>query len=222
MIIRLTAWCVCSGSRAPGSITTSSTRTRSFSRRRRCEAGAASSASMVSGHGHGCGVVMFGSLPGQGGLDVGPAVGLGGEQADDEREAHVVVSPYLVQEGLVCSDDDVKALERVGGDCPRHAASPGPAAGIRRRDAESDRGRAPAVTIAVDTNVLVRYLTWDDERQALAAAAILEGDEAIAVANIVLCELTWVLGRAYRYPSEEIDAAISRVVASRNVVADRD
>jgi predicted nucleic-acid-binding protein len=54
------------------------------------------------------------------------------------------------------------------------------------------------------------------------AAAILEGAEAIAVANIVLCELAWVLGRAYRYPSEEIDAAISRVVASRNVVADRE
>src|SRR6266480_5843019 len=60
----------------------------------------------------------WGFLPGQGGGDVGPAVGLGGEQADDEGEAHVVASAYLVQEGLVGGDDGVQALQRVAGDRP--------------------------------------------------------------------------------------------------------
>ena len=43
---------------------------------------------------------------------------LGGEQADDEGEAHVVAATYLVQEGLVGGDDDVQALQRVAGDRP--------------------------------------------------------------------------------------------------------
>ena len=60
----------------------------------------------------------WGFLPGQGGGDVGLAVGLGGEQADDEGEAHVVASAYLVQEGLVGGDDNVQALQRVAGDRP--------------------------------------------------------------------------------------------------------
>jgi hypothetical protein len=46
-------------------------------------------------------------------------MGLGGEQADDEGEAHVVASAYLVQEGLVGSEDGVQALQRVAGDRPR-------------------------------------------------------------------------------------------------------
>jgi len=77
------------------------------------------------------------------------------------------------------------------------------------------------VTIAVDTNVLVRYLTWDEEKQAIAAARVLEAGKPISVANIVLCELAWVLRRAYRCTPEEITAAISRVVESRNVISDR-
>jgi predicted nucleic acid-binding protein len=54
------------------------------------------------------------------------------------------------------------------------------------------------VKIAVDTNVLVRYLTWDDEEQAVEAAAVLESGDVIVISTIVLCELVWVLKRAYR------------------------
>ena len=65
------------------------------------------------------------------------------------------------------------------------------------------------MSIAVDTNVLVRYLTWDDEAQAEAAAGVIESGEVIAISTIVLCELAWVLRRAYRYRT------------SRNVDVDR-
>jgi len=77
------------------------------------------------------------------------------------------------------------------------------------------------VTIAVDTSVLVRYLTWDDEAQAQAAATAIETDEPVAISTIVLCELAWVLRRAYRYAPAEIAAAIARIVTSRNVITDR-
>jgi predicted nucleic-acid-binding protein len=77
------------------------------------------------------------------------------------------------------------------------------------------------LSIAVDTNVLVRYLTWDDEAQAAAAAKVIEGGETVAISSVVLCELAWVLRRAYRYPTDEVANAIQRIVTSRNVDVDR-
>lgn len=77
------------------------------------------------------------------------------------------------------------------------------------------------MSIAVDTNVLVRYLTWDDVDQARAAAAAIESGEIIDISSIVLCELVWVLKRAYRLTSTEIAEAMQFVIESRNVEVDR-
>jgi predicted nucleic-acid-binding protein len=77
------------------------------------------------------------------------------------------------------------------------------------------------VSIAVDTNVLVRYLTWDDIPQASAAAAEIEGGDIIAISSIVLCELVWVLKRVYRLSNTEIADALRFVIESRNVEVDR-
>lgn len=63
--------------------------------------------------------------------------------------------------------------------------------------------------IGLDTNILVRYLTKDDEKQWMQAAEIIEGGEQCFVANIVLCELVWVLrGRPYQFSREEISNSI--------------
>ena len=75
--------------------------------------------------------------------------------------------------------------------------------------------------IAVDTNVLVRYLTWDDEGQAIEAANAIEGADAIVLPTIVLCELVWVLKRAYRYAAPEIIDILHRLVAIRAVEIER-
>jgi predicted nucleic-acid-binding protein len=77
------------------------------------------------------------------------------------------------------------------------------------------------VTIAVDTNILVRYLTWDDLVQVRAAARLIESGETIAISSIVLCELVWVLRRAYRLNAAEIADAIQEIIESRNVAVDR-
>ncbi|WP_200929955.1 PIN domain-containing protein [Nostoc piscinale] len=64
--------------------------------------------------------------------------------------------------------------------------------------------------IAVDTNILVRYLTKDDERQWQQASEIIESGEQCFVANIVLCEFVWVLrGKPYQFSREEISNAIN-------------
>ena len=58
--------------------------------------------------------------------------------------------------------------------------------------------------IALDTNVLVRFLVEDDKAQAAAAAALVKrsiaAGEALFVADVVLCEVVWVLEVAYKVP----------------------
>lgn len=53
----------------------------------------------------------------------------------------------------------------------------------------------------LDTNVLVRYLTWDDPDQAERAASVIESaaetGEPLFAGSLVVCELVWVLEGAY-------------------------
>lgn len=59
--------------------------------------------------------------------------------------------------------------------------------------------------IGLDTNVLIRYLTRDDERQWQQAAELIEGEKHCFIANIVLCEMVWVLrGNPYKFAKDEI------------------
>jgi predicted nucleic-acid-binding protein len=76
----------------------------------------------------------------------------------------------------------------------------------------------------VDTNVLVRYITRDDPTQERAASRFLESartrSEPVFVNVIVLCELVWVLGRAYEYSRAEVAAVIGRVLATEQIVVE--
>ena len=55
--------------------------------------------------------------------------------------------------------------------------------------------------ITADTNVLVRAITGDDERQSKLAQAELAKADVIALALPALCELVWVLSQAYKVPA---------------------
>lgn len=57
--------------------------------------------------------------------------------------------------------------------------------------------------IAIDTNVLVRLLTRDDERQFTVAHALF-ASESIFIADTVVLEAGWVLRHAYELPPEDI------------------
>ena len=67
--------------------------------------------------------------------------------------------------------------------------------------------KSNVVMRAVDTNVVVRYLTGDDPTQANKARAII-GCEAVFVARTVLLEVEWVLRRVYDMPSRPIIQAL--------------
>lgn len=76
--------------------------------------------------------------------------------------------------------------------------------------------------IALDTNVLVRFLVEDDEQQSRLAArlikAAIERDGQLFISDIVLCETVWVLSSAYRFSRPEIAAALSGLLRARAVV----
>jgi predicted nucleic-acid-binding protein len=74
----------------------------------------------------------------------------------------------------------------------------------------------------IDTNVLVRFLVGDDPDQASRAAgmfarATAEG-ERFFVAQIVVCELVWVLRHAYDKSRDEIAAAIEALLRTRQLL----
>ena len=75
--------------------------------------------------------------------------------------------------------------------------------------------------ITADTNVLVRAITGDDEKQSRIAQAQLARAGLVALAIPVLCELVWVLSQGYKIASADIADAIRRLLAGANVVVNR-
>ena len=63
---------------------------------------------------------------------------------------------------------------------------------------------------------MVRYLTQDDPVQAAVASEFIEQQLAISnpgiISHIVLCEITWVLSRAYHYSREQIAEVINAIL----------
>jgi predicted nucleic-acid-binding protein len=59
--------------------------------------------------------------------------------------------------------------------------------------------------IGLDTNILVRYLTKDDEQQWQQAVTVIQQSQPCFITNIVLCEMVWVLrGANYGFRKDEI------------------
>lgn len=77
------------------------------------------------------------------------------------------------------------------------------------------------MNITADTNVLLRAIVGDDQSQQRLAVEALESAERVAVTSQSLCELAWVLARGNRTSSEDIAAAIRRLLEMRNISVDR-
>ncbi len=72
--------------------------------------------------------------------------------------------------------------------------------------------------IAVDTNILVRYITQDEPVQASLVSKFIEKyahkKNSIFINNMVLCELVWVLVRGYKYPTEDIIKVLYHILTT--------
>lgn len=72
--------------------------------------------------------------------------------------------------------------------------------------------------IGLDTNVLIRYLTRDDESQYRATMKLLMRKSArFFVADLVLVETDWVLSSLYDWTRDEIADAFTRLLQIHNL-----
>ena len=61
--------------------------------------------------------------------------------------------------------------------------------------------------LAVDTNLIVRYLTGDHPKQSAKARALIDGED-VFVGTTVILETEWVLRSVYSYAPAQICAAL--------------
>lgn len=84
---------------------------------------------------------------------------------------------------------------------------------------------ARTLRVALDTNVLVRFLVADDVSQSRDAAALVEraidAGESLFVPDVVVCETVWVLVAAYKIPRAEISAVLRELLRARHLVFSR-
>lgn len=71
--------------------------------------------------------------------------------------------------------------------------------------------------IAVDTNLVVRFLIPADDPGQAAKAKALFGKETVFVPTTVLLETAWVLGRVYKVPVPMVASALRSLFGITNV-----
>ena len=72
--------------------------------------------------------------------------------------------------------------------------------------------------IAIDTNVLLRYLLADDEVQSFKAEQLFNGKETVLVTDVVLVETIWTLkGKKYQLSNTDLVAVIQSLFKEPNI-----
>ena len=73
--------------------------------------------------------------------------------------------------------------------------------------------------IAIDTNVLLRYLLDDDVKQSRKSATLISGSEPILITDVVLTETIWTLkGKKYKLDKDSIINVIKSLFSEPNIV----
>ena len=70
--------------------------------------------------------------------------------------------------------------------------------------------------IAVDTNIVVRFLTGDDQQQFKKALALFENND-VFIPDTVILESEWVLRYAYGFTPHDICRALTKLLGLPNV-----
>lgn len=78
--------------------------------------------------------------------------------------------------------------------------------------------------IGLDTNVVVRYLTQDDPKQAAIATRLFEHtlsiDKPGFVSLVTLCEIAWVLADCYEAGKDRIRLVLEGLLGSKQVLVE--
>lgn len=72
--------------------------------------------------------------------------------------------------------------------------------------------------IAIDSNVLLRYLLQDDKAQAAKANKLFSGNETVLIPDVVFVETAWALkGKKYRISNDDLLLVIGRLFKEPNI-----
>jgi len=71
--------------------------------------------------------------------------------------------------------------------------------------------------IALDTNILVRFITQDDSHQTPAVNTLIQSDALFFIADVVLAECVWALHRGYRWSRNEVHQVLEALAGTTNV-----
>jgi predicted nucleic-acid-binding protein len=75
--------------------------------------------------------------------------------------------------------------------------------------------------IALDTNVLVRFLVEDDPSQTEKASRVLQraldSNSSCFVSDVVMCEVVWVLESSYKFRRTEISQVLGRLLRATHL-----
>ena len=76
------------------------------------------------------------------------------------------------------------------------------------------------VRIAVDANLLLRFIIGDDPEQQAIAADELRRADGVVLPLVALCEFAWVLKRSYRVSRSDIALALRELMGIQRTVCD--
>ena len=75
--------------------------------------------------------------------------------------------------------------------------------------------------IALDTNVLVRFLVEDDQAQTRKAKSLVQKavaqDTPLFISDVVLCETVWVLASCYHVDRKDIVGVLRQLLRARHL-----
>ena len=77
------------------------------------------------------------------------------------------------------------------------------------------------MNLILDTNVLVRLVTGDDEAQQAKAAVTLDAADKVAISVHAFCEFAWVLQTTYKVTKADIAFAIRGFLNMKNVLVNQ-
>jgi len=73
--------------------------------------------------------------------------------------------------------------------------------------------------IAIDTNVLLRYLLQDDKKQSAKADKLITGNRKVLVTDVVLVEAIWALkGKKYKLSKDDLLLVIDGLFIESNIM----
>lgn len=72
--------------------------------------------------------------------------------------------------------------------------------------------------IAIDTNVLLRYLLEDDKDQSAQSTKLIQGKQPVLITDVVLVETLWTLrGKKYQLKKDELATVIESLFEEPNL-----